>query len=120
MSATNIGNEAEAQPPLSSIGSPATVINPVPMSFPQILRNSRLSDRFAYLRGENTSRSLRNTSLVAKRVTRDDREGKRWIRRKENGPYTCLVQMSSSAYSSPCYATQRNLLETRTLCKHHA
>ncbi|KAG7446356.1 uncharacterized protein BT62DRAFT_1075933 [Guyanagaster necrorhizus] len=45
---------------------------PVPLSFPSILRNGALTDRFASKKGRR----------------RDDNGGKRWIKRKEN---TCFV-----------------------------
>ena len=57
------------------------------MSFPAILRAPKLTDRFAHLKlasgsEEPTSNVAR---LVAKKDKREDREGKRWVRRKENG-----------------------------------
>ncbi|OJT05540.1 hypothetical protein TRAPUB_13231, partial [Trametes pubescens] len=53
------------------------------MSFPAILRNSGLSDRFAHLRISSTERAA-PLSSAARRNKRDEKEGKRWIRRKEN------------------------------------
>ena len=59
----------------------------IPLSFPSILRNPGLTDRFAHLRlapnDKTHSPSAQKTSL--KHRKRDDNEGKRWIRRKENG-----------------------------------
>ena len=65
---------------------PAANPGPTPMSFPAILRAPKLADRFAHLRlasvsDESTSDAV---SLVVKKNKREDREGKRWIRRKEN------------------------------------
>ena len=65
---------------------PAASTGPVPMSFPAILRAPKLADRFAHLRlasglEEPTSDAAR---LVVKKDKREDREGKRWVRRKEN------------------------------------
>ena len=63
---------------------------PVPMSFPAILRNSKLSDRYSYLR-ENETIIRDNTpsnNSVPKRKTREDKEGKRWVRRRENARFT--------------------------------
>ncbi|KAF9650854.1 hypothetical protein BDM02DRAFT_3154631 [Thelephora ganbajun] len=59
------------------------------MSFPAILRAPQLADRFAHLRlasasDESTSDATRP---VVKKNKREDREGKRWIRRKENSRF---------------------------------
>ncbi|KZT21400.1 hypothetical protein NEOLEDRAFT_1099340 [Neolentinus lepideus HHB14362 ss-1] len=61
---------------------------PVPMSFPSILRNQGISDRFAHLRVEIPSAQAHAPALASKRRSRDDKEGKRWIRRKENARFT--------------------------------
>lgn len=58
------------------------------MSFPSILRNPGISDRFAHLRAEIPSAQAGGASAAARRRTRDDKEGKRWIRRKENARFT--------------------------------
>ena len=59
---------------------------PVPMSFPAVLRNPGLADRFAHLRIVNEYQSPHATAqLAARKNRRDEKEGKRWIRRKENG-----------------------------------
>jgi hypothetical protein len=55
---------------------------PVPLSFPAILRNPKLANKYAYLH-ERPATAHPNTSLSKAR--RDEREGKRWIRRRENG-----------------------------------
>lgn len=55
------------------------------MSFPAILRNPGLSDRFAHLRISSTEKAAPPLSAAARRNKRDEKEGKRWIRRKENG-----------------------------------
>jgi len=56
------------------------------MSFPAILRAPKLADRFAHLRLASVSDKPTSdaVSLVVKKNKREDREGKRWIRRKEN------------------------------------
>lgn len=63
---------------------------PVPMSFPAILRNPGVADRFAHLH-RNDSDQLRGLATAAsaskKKNRRDEKEGKRWVRRKENGAY---------------------------------
>lgn len=56
---------------------------PVPMSFPSILRNSGLSSRYAHLVGPTGSPTA---PVQPKKVwRRNDNEGKRWVRRRENG-----------------------------------
>jgi len=62
----------------------------IPLSFPAILRNPGLSDRYAYL---HTSKpKSHSTPVVVKRNRRGENEGKRWIRRKENGPFNVIPQ----------------------------
>ncbi|KZT66388.1 hypothetical protein DAEQUDRAFT_457908 [Daedalea quercina L-15889] len=62
---------------------------PVPMSFPAILRHAGIGDRFAHLhRGD--SAHLRGSAAVSaapKKNRRDEKEGKRWVRRKENARF---------------------------------
>jgi hypothetical protein len=53
---------------------------PVPLSFPAILRNPRLGDRFAH---EDPPQSLQRRA----RKDRPEPEGKRWVRRRENGAF---------------------------------
>ena len=67
-------------------GQPATTTGPIPMSFPAILRAPKLADRFAHLRLASASEEPTSDAarLAAKKDKREDREGKRWIRRKEN------------------------------------
>jgi hypothetical protein len=57
---------------------------PIPLSFPAIIRNPGISGRFGHLR-EPGSESY-DRSKAGTRNKRDENEGKRWIRRKENGP----------------------------------
>ncbi|KAI0779375.1 hypothetical protein C8Q74DRAFT_1258697 [Fomes fomentarius] len=59
---------------------------PVPMSFPAVLRNPALSDRFAHLR-LRPQVATATTVVPVKRNKRDDKEGKRWVRRKENARF---------------------------------
>ena len=68
-------------------GEPVASTGPIPMSFPAILRAPKLADRFAHLRSTSGSEELTPgaAGLVAKKDKRVDREGKRWVRRKENG-----------------------------------
>ncbi|KAF8844343.1 hypothetical protein BDN67DRAFT_963087 [Paxillus ammoniavirescens] len=57
----------------------------VPLSFPAILRNSRLSSRFAHLHI-----SSKDPSPLPRKTRKDrvDHEGKRWVRRQENAKFT--------------------------------
>lgn len=82
----------------SGVGEqPVANAGPIPMSFPAILRAPKLADRFAHLRlasalDNPTSESAR---LVVKKNKREEREGKRWIRRKEN----CMFRwLNAAAY----------------------
>ena len=52
----------------------------VPLSFPAILRNPKLTDRFAHL---HVSPPQSHQPRVNK--DRPEPEGKRWVRRRENG-----------------------------------
>lgn len=61
---------------------------PVPLSFPAFLRHPGLSSRYAHLQPpthEHLSRSSSTPAASKKAFRRDDNEGKRWLRRKENG-----------------------------------
>lgn len=63
-----------------------TPAGPIPMSFPAILRGpGGVPDRFAHLQPaiERVGNGLSSASSAKDR--RDDKEGKRWVRRKENG-----------------------------------
>jgi hypothetical protein len=67
-----------------SVLSPSTEDKgPVPLSFPSILRNSGLTSRYAHLVAPSGSP---NVPVLPKKVLRrNDNEGKRWVRRRENG-----------------------------------
>lgn len=60
---------------------------PVPMSFPAVLRSSGLVDRYAHLRlaAGKSQNSGTSSYFAPKKSRRDEKEGKRWVRRKENG-----------------------------------
>ncbi len=74
---------------------------PLPMSFPAILRNPGLSDRFAHLR-VRTQSSATSSPAAVKRNRRDEKEGKRWVRRKENGTYRFVRPVAlMRMYDSP-------------------
>jgi hypothetical protein len=61
--------------------------SPVPLSFPAILRHPGLSDRYAHLRTTKERSQVAEGSAKAslKKGRRHDNEGKKWVRRKENG-----------------------------------
>ncbi|KIJ68178.1 hypothetical protein HYDPIDRAFT_126943 [Hydnomerulius pinastri MD-312] len=62
---------------------------PIPLSFPAILRNSNLPDRFAHLRQPLQDRASANQAQARKsKQDRADHEGKRWVRRRENAKFT--------------------------------
>ncbi|KAF9227387.1 hypothetical protein BS17DRAFT_775400 [Gyrodon lividus] len=66
------------------MSSSAQAAAPVPLSFPAILRNPKLSDRFAHLRiSSQVSSSPRKT-----KKDRVEHEGKRWVKRQENAKFT--------------------------------
>ncbi|KAK0485722.1 hypothetical protein IW261DRAFT_1451667 [Armillaria novae-zelandiae] len=61
---------------------------PVPLSFPAILRNSGLRDRFAHLHASKPFPPASHTTYPSKKARkRDDNDGKRWIKRKENAQF---------------------------------
>ncbi|KAI9455441.1 hypothetical protein BJY52DRAFT_1121937 [Lactarius psammicola] len=60
---------------------------PVPLSFPSILRNPALTSRYAHL-VETTGLSAPAPVQVKKVWRRNDNEGKRWVRRRENARFT--------------------------------
>jgi hypothetical protein len=58
---------------------------PIPLSFPAILRNPGISDRFAHLRALSDASSGQYGVQAATKKKKIHPEGKRWIRRKDNG-----------------------------------
>ena len=76
---------------------PTSPSAPLPLSFPAILRNPGLNDRFAHLRHAHSvdPNAQRASSAYSKKARkRHDNEGKRWIRRSENG--LCYVLLSTA------------------------
>jgi len=66
----------------------ATTDSGIPvLSFPAILRNPGLNHRFAHLNSKviGGERKQQQTLKTTKKNHRDQNEGKRWIRRKDNG-----------------------------------
>ena len=63
---------------------------PVPLSFPAVLRNPKLSDRFAHLHVSSQDPPPESHQRRAKK-DRPEPEGKRWVRRRENGALLALL-----------------------------
>ncbi|KAJ3576746.1 hypothetical protein NP233_g219 [Leucocoprinus birnbaumii] len=67
-----------------------TANTPAPvLSFPAVLRNPGLKDRYAHLYGEASAGQERAASSPTrfKKLRRDQNEGKRWVRRKDNAQF---------------------------------
>ena len=88
-------------------------MQPVPMSFPAFLRDSGIGDRFAHLRAGNSNNGsglatgVSGGIAVPKKSKRDEKDGKRWVRRKENGSFSILLFLSITRtlrYSSSSYS----------------
>lgn len=77
---------------LSTMADTVAPISTPVLSFPAILRNPGLKDRFAHLHGEpSAANSLAPSSQIrVKKVRTDQNEGKRWVRRKDNGPFSIV------------------------------
>ncbi|KAH7904751.1 hypothetical protein BJ138DRAFT_868061 [Hygrophoropsis aurantiaca] len=65
-----------------------TDTGPIPLSFPALLRNPKLSDRYAHLRVSSVPDRNPTFGATSKKNKRDDNEGKRWVRRKENAKFS--------------------------------
>lgn len=65
----------------------ATTDSGIPvLSFPAILRNPGLNHRFAHLNSTAIGAERKQPTVkTIKKNHRDQNEGKRWIRRKDNG-----------------------------------
>ena len=72
-----ITNVPESEPKLENTG-------PVPLSFPSILRHRGLTSRYAHLI-DSTGPPAPAATQAKKVLRRNDNEGKRWVRRRENG-----------------------------------
>ncbi|KAJ7132805.1 hypothetical protein C8R43DRAFT_1133368 [Mycena crocata] len=86
------------------VSNTRTLDDPVPLSFPSILRNPGIASRYAYL--ADSTREDAETIVPKKHKTsrRDDNEGKRWIRRKENAKFSHnahIVQPGRKDYLPP-------------------
>ncbi|KAJ7262234.1 hypothetical protein B0H12DRAFT_1271105 [Mycena haematopus] len=77
---------------------------PVPLSFPALLRNPGLASRYAYLSDSASAKSKPTAPRKHKTLRRDDNEGKRWIRRKDNARFSGnihIVQPGKRDYQQP-------------------
>lgn len=68
----------------SDVSSQVPDDGPVPLSFPAILRNPKLVDRYAHLRERSVAAPPKASISKARR---DEHEGKRWIRRRGNAKF---------------------------------
>ncbi|KAJ6593846.1 hypothetical protein B0H19DRAFT_918461 [Mycena capillaripes] len=66
---------------------------PVPLSFPSILRNPGIASRYAFLSDSAADKPKPTVPKKHKTQRRDDNEGKRWIRRKENARFSGNVHI---------------------------
>jgi hypothetical protein len=63
------------------------------LSFPAILRNPGITDRYAHLhdtRSQGNTYKSHPTHTSINKNRRDQNEGKRWVRRKDNGQFIAL------------------------------
>ena len=65
------------------------------LSFPAILGNPGISNRFAHLQDSKTQGDTYHKSHTAhtsiNKNRRDQNEGRRWVRRKDNGQFIALL-----------------------------
>lgn len=76
--------DVSSQKPAGKTEAQAPDDSPVPLSFPAILRNPKLADRYAHLHERSGAAPLKTSISKARR---DEHEGKRWIRRRENAKF---------------------------------
>ncbi|KAH7888727.1 hypothetical protein F5I97DRAFT_1803117 [Phlebopus sp. FC_14] len=86
-------HELNDQPVVATLATmsspPPADSGPVPLSFPAILRNPKLPDRYAHLRITSNDGTDAHQSQVKKsKKDRSDHDGKRWVRRWENARFT--------------------------------
>ena len=72
------------------------------LSFPAILRNPGLANRYAHLhdtkaQGDTYISHLTRTTSI-KKSRRDQNEGRRWVRRKDNGEFVAICLNAYSNY----------------------
>ncbi|KIY74367.1 hypothetical protein CYLTODRAFT_484683 [Cylindrobasidium torrendii FP15055 ss-10] len=69
--------------PATALPEPTTgLLDPIPLSFPAFLRNPGIQDQFAHLNG--VGRKSTASAIPRRTRRRDENDGKRWVRRKEN------------------------------------
>ncbi|KAF7361942.1 Pentatricopeptide repeat-containing protein [Mycena venus] len=76
----------------------------IPLSFPALLRNPGIASRYAYLSDSVSEKPKPIVPKKHKTLRRDDNEGKRWIRRKENARFSGnahIVQPGKKDYQQP-------------------
>lgn len=81
--AKQIGN-VSSQKPSGKTEVQAPDDSPIPLSFPAILRNPKLADRYAHLHERS---GVAPPKASVSKAYRDEHEGKRWIRRRENAKF---------------------------------
>ena len=67
------------------------------LSFPAILRNPGLNNRYAHLHGgprAGNTPKYQQPPLSSSKKHRDQNEGKRWVRRKDNGKLNLNVDIA--------------------------
>ncbi|VDB87426.1 unnamed protein product [Peniophora sp. CBMAI 1063] len=79
---------ASSETPAQLSTKPSQADAPVPLSFPAFLRNAGLQSRFAQLSEGGITYRTKSAPSVTKRISRrDENDGKRWVRRKENSRF---------------------------------
>jgi len=95
--------------------------SPPVLSFPAILRNAGLTSRFAHLHDTLPSNDAsKQATTQDRRRIREQNEGKRWIRRKDNGSdlsKTLLHYLISSVFQ-PASSEILTLLPQRNAIIH--
>jgi hypothetical protein len=84
-------------------------VTPAPLlSFPAILRNSALKDRFAHLHELSPSSDGTTPNQVPLKIVRTDQHGgKRWARRKDNGLSSIVSRTQENMTNAYCSALRR-------------
>ena len=78
--------DTAAESPNAPASSGIAPAGPVPMSFPAVLRGpGGVNDRFVHLLAHTEYARGASLAVAPKKNRRDEKEGKRWVRRKENG-----------------------------------
>ncbi|THU95368.1 hypothetical protein K435DRAFT_755853 [Dendrothele bispora CBS 962.96] len=86
--------------------------NPIPLSFPAILRNPGVPSRYAHLQELKTKANAPSQKTRKSRV--NDNEGRRWVRRKENAQFVDnphIVSATKKDYVVPPVAVKSTFPE---------